>query len=249
MLRHRRPTSTAAPAPVANLGANARSAPRLRPSRACGREAREVGVGTDAVVVGIDPGLTRCGVGVVAGSPGGARLLAADCVRTGTDLALEHRLAAIHDAVAVAIERHRPDAVAVERVLFSANVRTAMATGQAAGVALLAAARAGVEVHSYGPTQVKATVAGAGDADKEAVGRLVAAELGLDAPPRPVDVTDALAVALTHLARSRLTTAAEDTPAAAAIAEAEREAARARRGGWETVLAVRGRPGPGAGAP
>ena len=191
-------------------------------------------------VLGVDPGLTRCGLGVVAGPVSRPRLVHATCVRTGADVALERRLAAIHDAVAAEIADQRPDAVAVERVLFSSNVRTAMSTGQAAGVALLAAAQAGVAVHAYSPTQVKATVAGAGDADKEAVARLVAAQLGLDGPPRPADVSDALAVALTHLVRGRLAAVAAGTPAQTALEEAAQLADRGTRGGWEAVLAARG---------
>jgi crossover junction endodeoxyribonuclease RuvC len=200
------------------------------------------------VVLGVDPGLTRCGLGVVAGPAARPRLVAQDCVRTDPEQPLERRLLALHDAIGAAIATHHPDAVAVERVLFSTNVRTAMATGQAAGVALLAAAAAGVPVAAYSPTDVKLTVAGSGAADKAAVGRLVGAQLSLAAPPRPADVADALAVALTHLARSRLAVAAERTGAAADLAAAEQAARRDARGGWARVLAARGVTAPGAGA-
>ncbi|MCC5947403.1 MAG: crossover junction endodeoxyribonuclease RuvC [Nitriliruptoraceae bacterium] len=191
-------------------------------------------------VLGVDPGLTRCGIGVVEGSASSPSLVDHGVIRTGTDLALEQRLLQVHDAIVAAIERHRPDAVAVERVLFSANVRTAMATGQAAGVALVAAARAGIPVTPYSPNQVKQTVAGSGSADKQAVGRLVAAQLRLDAPPRPADVADALAVALTHLAFSRLEQATGTSGAAAALRAAQHDAGRRTRGGWEAHLAARG---------
>ena len=191
-------------------------------------------------VLGIDPGLTRCGIGLVRGPASRPQLVAHDCVRTTPDLPLEQRLLAVHEAVVAAVEAHRPSAVAVEQVLFSVNVRTAMATGQAAGAALLAAARTGVEVHAYSPTDVKLTVAGAGDADKDALGRLVAAQLRLDEVPRPADVADALAVALTHLARARLDGAAAGTPTAEALAAARRGAAVGARGGWEAVLSARG---------
>ncbi|MTV25500.1 crossover junction endodeoxyribonuclease RuvC [Nitriliruptoraceae bacterium ZYF776] len=191
-------------------------------------------------VLGVDPGLTRCGLGVVAGPSAEPRLVDARCVRTDKDLPHEQRLLAVHDAIVAAIETHRPDAVAVERVLFSVNVRSAMATGQAAGVALLAAARAGVPVHPYSPSDVKLTVAGSGTADKRAVGQLVAAHLRLDAPPTPADVADALAVALTHLAKARLVAAAAATPASDAVARAHADAARSAKGGWERVLADRG---------
>jgi crossover junction endodeoxyribonuclease RuvC len=193
-------------------------------------------------VLGVDPGLTRCGLGIVEGPASRPVLLHEDCVRTDRDLPLERRLLALAEAIEAAVARHRPDAVAVERVLFSANVRTAMATGQAAGVALVAAARAGTPVHAYSPNEVKLTVAGDGAADKDAVGRLVAAQLRLAAPPRPADVADAIAVALTHLARSRVATLAAATPAADALAAAHRGAAQAARGGWEAVLAARQRP-------
>lgn len=190
-------------------------------------------------VLGVDPGLTRCGLGLVAGPAARPTMLDRRCVRTGTELTLERRLRVIHDAVLAAIERYGPDAMAVERVLFSSNVRTAMSTGQAAGVALLAAAQTGVPVHAYSPTDVKLTVAGHGAADKDAMGRMVAAQLDLEEPPRPADVADALAVALCHLARSRLDGAASDAPAAAALATAAADARRDGRGGWEGVLARR----------
>jgi len=191
-------------------------------------------------VLGVDPGLTRCGIGIVVGPSSRPSAVYHDCVRTSPDAPLEERLLAVHDAVLAAIERYRPDAVAVERVLFSANVRTAMATGQAAGVALLAAGRAGLPVASYSPNEVKETVAGDGSADKGAVARLVAAQLRLDEVPRPADVADALAVALTHLARSRLATALSGTAASATLADAERATGRSRRGGWEAHLVERG---------
>jgi crossover junction endodeoxyribonuclease RuvC len=193
-----------------------------------------------SVVLGVDPGLTRCGIGIVVGPVSRARAQGYACIRTAPDTPLEQRLLAVHDAIVTAIETYAPDAVAVERVLFSANVRTAMATGQAAGVALLAAARAGVPVTSYSPNEVKQTVAGSGAADKDAVGRLVAAQLGLSEVPGPADVADALAVALTHLARSRIVAAVGRSSAAAALAAAQADAGRAHRGGWESHLADRG---------
>jgi crossover junction endodeoxyribonuclease RuvC len=191
-------------------------------------------------VLGVDPGLTRCGLGVVVGPASSPRIVHQECVTTTPDTPLEQRLLALSEAIEDAVARHAPDAVAVERVLFSANVRTAMATGQAAGVALLAAARAGAPVHAYSPNEVKLTVAGDGAADKVAVARLVAAQLGLATVPRPADVADALAVALTHLARARVATLAAASPAASALADAQREAAAATRGGWSAVLARRG---------
>jgi crossover junction endodeoxyribonuclease RuvC len=193
-----------------------------------------------ATVLGIDPGLTRCGLGVVAGPVSRPRVEHHACVRTDRDLPLERRLLALHDAIVEVVDTFVPDAVAVERVLFSSNVRSAMATGQAAGVALLAAARLGLPVAAYSPNEVKQTVAGTGDADKAAVGRLVAAQLGLAETPRPADVADALAVALTHLARARLAATVAGTPAATVLADAQRAADRAARGGWEAALVARG---------
>ena len=199
------------------------------------------------LVLGVDPGLTRCGLGLVRGPADRPGVALQTCIRTGPDLALEDRLLRVHDAILEVIEAHRPDAVAVERVLFSSNVRTAMATGQAAGAALLAAARASVPVTSYSPSDVKLTVAGAGDADKDAVARLVTAQLRLAEVPRPADVADALAVALTHLARARLAAAAAGTPAATRVQEAVAAAERGGRGGWERHLADRGLLPDGAG--
>ncbi|MFA9429236.1 crossover junction endodeoxyribonuclease RuvC [Egicoccus sp. AB-alg2] len=190
-------------------------------------------------MLGIDPGLTRCGLGVVRGPAARPTVVHHECVRTSPDLPLERRLLAVQEAIEAVVARHRPDAVAVERVLFSSNVRSAMATGQAAGVALAAAARAGLAVTAYSPNEVKQTVAGTGAADKDAVGRLVAAQLGLAEVPRPADVADALAVALTHLARSRLQTRAIGTAAAGELADAHRAADTAARGGWEAVLGDR----------
>lgn len=151
-------------------------------------------------VLGVDPGLTRCGVGVVAGPSSAMTLVAHDCVRTSADTPIELRLLALHDVLSELIAAHRPDVLAIERVLFQANVRTAMATGQAAGAAMLAGARAGIPVVAYSPNEVKLAVTGDGAADKDGVARLVVAQLGLAEAPRPVDVTDALAVAITHLA-------------------------------------------------
>lgn len=177
-----------------------------------------------ARVLGIDPGLTRCGVAVVDGPPASPTVRLATCVRTPPGDPIERRLHAVHAAIAAAIDEHAPTAVAVERVLFSKNVRTAMATGQALGIAMLAAAQAGLQVTQYAPTDVKLAVAGHGGADKEAVGRMVQLQFGLPSLPEPPDLADALAVALTHLLRGRV--AGRTPPAAPA------------RGGWEAALAA-----------
>ena len=186
---------------------------------------------TPAIVLGVDPGLTRCGLGVVSGPPGRPVHVHHDCVRTTPDQPLEQRLAHLHDGIVAAIATHRPVLVAVERVLFSKNVRTAMATGHAAGVVMLAAAQAGLPVVQLTPTDVKASVAGDGAADKDGVARMVVAQLGLAAPPRPADAADALAVALAALSRMRTTGLAGAAPAGRAAAPAA---------SWEQVVADRG---------
>lgn len=187
-------------------------------------------------VLGIDPGLTRCGIGVVDGPPARPELVAVEVVGSEATMPVQERLVHLHDRIRAAIEEHRPDAVAVERVLFSKNVRTAMATGQAAGVSLLCAAQAGLPVESYSPTDVKLAVAGHGGADKDAVGRMVAAQLRLAEAPAPADAADALAIALCHLGRMRIAAAAAATPAGRAVATALADARRASAGGWEAVL-------------
>jgi len=194
------------------------------------------------VVLGVDPGLTRCGVGAVRGPAQRPTLVLAECIRTPSTMPLEQRLLRIHRALRRMIEEVRPAAVAVERVLFSGNVRTAMPTGQAAGVALLVAAEHDLPVVAYSPNEVKQTVTGDGAADKSAVARLVTLQLRLAEAPTPVDVTDALAVAITHLAHSRGPAApAIATPARAALRAAEEQARADAAGGWEAVVSGRGR--------
>jgi crossover junction endodeoxyribonuclease RuvC len=148
-------------------------------------------------VLGVDPGLTRCGLGVVAGEPG-RRLTAVafGVVRTPADDAVAHRLLALDVEIACWIDTHRPDLVAVERVFSQHNVRTVMGTAQAAAVAITAAARAGVPVALHTPSEVKAAVTGNGRADKPQVGAMVTRLLSLDAPPKPADTADALALAI-----------------------------------------------------
>ena len=190
-------------------------------------------------VLGVDPGLTRCGVGILEGPPSRPMLVACELITTPSRDPLERRLLALHEQLDDAIRRLAPDEVGCERVLFSKNVRTAMATGQAAGVVLLAAAQHGLPVATYTPTNVKLSVAGHGAADKEAVGRMVAAQLGLEAAPRPADVADAVAIALCHLSRTRLN-AATATAARSRLADAASSAGARSRGGWEAVIAERG---------
>ena len=156
-------------------------------------------------VLGIDPGLTRCGYGAVDGGPGGAlRAVAAGVLSTAPSSPLPDRLAELQAGLRALLAEFTPDAVAVERVFFSANARTAMAVGQASGLALAEAATRGCEVAQYTPNEVKQAVAGWGAAPKEQVGRMVASLLGLSDPPRPADAADALALALCHLAGAPL---------------------------------------------
>lgn len=196
-----------------------------------------VSAGTDdrttVRVLGIDPGLTRCGVGVIDGPPSRPVHRHHETLRTlpGDDLAI--RLEAIFAGIEDLVATWKPDVVAVERVLFSSNVRTAMATGQAAGIALLAAARAGVVVREITPTRVKATVTGHGGADKEGVARMVTAHLGLDDEPRPADAADALAVALTGLLEHR-------SVALSSPAGGTGQATAGATTSWEDHLAARG---------
>jgi len=163
-------------------------------------------------VLGVDPGLTRCGLGVVDGTPGRAVLVAVGVARTRAEQPLGPRLVALEREVEEWLDRHRPDAVAVERVFSQANVRTVMGTAQAGAVAITCAARRGLPVALHTPSEVKAAVTGSGRADKTQVAAMVARLLRLDAPPRPADAADALALALCHLwrapAQARLAAAA-----------------------------------------
>jgi crossover junction endodeoxyribonuclease RuvC len=153
-------------------------------------------------VLGVDPGLTRCGLGVVDGAPGRATLVAVGVARTPADAALGQRLVGLERVFEEWLDLHRPDAVAVERVFSQANVRTVMGTAQAGAVAIVCAARRGLPVVLHTPSEVKAAVTGSGRADKAQVGIMVARLLRLDGPPKPADAADALALAICHLWRA-----------------------------------------------
>lgn len=153
-------------------------------------------------VLGIDPGLTRCGLGVVDGRPGRAELVDVGVVRTPAGAELGLRLVGLERAFELWLDRHRPDAVAVERVFAQHNVRTVMGTAQAGAVAVLCASRRGLPVVLHTPSEVKAAVTGSGRADKAQVGLMVARLLRLPGPPTPADAADALALAICHLWRA-----------------------------------------------
>ena len=149
-------------------------------------------------VLGVDPGLGRCGWAVLEGRGGRARAVGYGTVHTeGEEVA--PRLAELATKLRQVLATHRPEALAIERLFFNANVRTAMTVGQASGVVLLLAAEHGLQVTAYTPPQVKQAVTGSGSAPKEQVGYMVKALLGLAAVPTPADTADALAVALCHL--------------------------------------------------
>jgi len=153
-------------------------------------------------VLGVDPGLTRCGLGVVEGSRGrSVALVAVDVIRTPHTDDLGLRLLGIAEALEGWLDQVRPDVVAVERVFSQHNVRTVMGTAQAAGVAVLAAARRGIPVAVHTPSEVKASVTGDGRAGKKQVAAMVTRILGLPDVPRPADAADALALAICHLWR------------------------------------------------
>ena len=195
-------------------------------------------------VLGIDPGLTRCGIGVVEGAVGRPlHLVEVGVVRTPADLSVGHRLCRLETELERWLDRHGPDAVAVERVFSQHNVRTVMGTAQASGVVALLAARAGLPVAFHTPSEVKAAVTGEGRAGKQQVTAMVTRLLGLPEAPRPADAADALALAICHCWRApmldRMAQARERSAElarrhrarlAAAQEAARQQAARSHRG-------------------
>ncbi|MFB7762368.1 crossover junction endodeoxyribonuclease RuvC [Streptomyces sp. JH002] len=170
-------------------------------------------------VLGVDPGLTRCGVGVVDGVAGRPlRMVAVGVVRTPAERDTPERLVLIERGIEEWLDEHRPEAVAVERVFSQHNVRTVMGTAQASAVAMLCAARRGLPVALHTPSEVKAAVTGSGRADKDQVGAMVTRLLRLSAPPKPADAADALALAICHIwrgaAQQRLARATAAAPGA-----------------------------------
>ena len=153
-------------------------------------------------VLGIDPGLTRCGTAVVDGAPG-QTLSAAHIgvLRTEPALPIDQRLAQVHAGLVALVDEFAPDAIAIERVFSQHNVRTAMGTAQAAAMGLLIAGQRGIPVALHTPTEVKAAVTGSGRADKAQVTMMVTKLLRLPGPPRPADAADAVAIAICHVWR------------------------------------------------
>lgn len=155
-------------------------------------------------VLGVDPGLTRCGIGVIQGDTGSPlSLIDVGTILTSADSPLEQRLLRLEEQFLLWIARCEPDVIAIERVFSQLNVRTVMGTSQASGIALLVAAKSGIPVFMHTPTEVKAAVTGSGRASKAQVAEMVRRLLNLETIPKPVDSTDALALAICHLWRGR----------------------------------------------
>lgn len=172
-------------------------------------------------VMGVDPGLTRCGLSMVESGRGrNIVALDVDVVRTPSDTALPRRLLTISDAVEHWLDTHQPDVIAIERVFAQHNVSTVMGTAQAGGVIAVAAAKRDIDVHFHTPSEVKAAVTGNGTADKAQVTAMVTRILALQAKPTPADAADALALAICHCFRA---------PMLARMAKAEELAAEQRR--------------------
>jgi crossover junction endodeoxyribonuclease RuvC len=172
-------------------------------------------------VLGVDPGLTRCGLGIVEGTPGRPpKLVAVGVIRTPADLDVAKRLVQIEAGIEEWIAEHRPDAVAVERVFAQQNVRTVMGTAQASGVAMVVAARRGLPVALHTPSEVKAAVTGSGRAGKEQVTTMVTRILKLDERPTPADAADALALAICQVWRGGVTSRLQEAVGSRANLEA-----------------------------
>ena len=166
-------------------------------------------------IMGIDPGLTRCGIGVISvENSRDISLLEVGAVLTSSDLPLERRLVLLESEIETWIDRHKPDVVAVERVFAQHNLRTVMGTAQASGIALLIAARRGIPVALHTPSEVKASVTGSGRANKAQVAEMVKRILNLEVIPKPVDATDALALAICHAWRGSGNTRIQEALAA-----------------------------------
>jgi crossover junction endodeoxyribonuclease RuvC len=182
-------------------------------------------------VMGVDPGLTRCGLSVIESGRGRQVIaLDVDVIRTASDLPLHRRLLVISDTVEHWMDTHHPDVIAIERVFAQQNVSTVMGTAQAGGVIALAAAKRDIDVHFHTPSEVKAAVTGNGNADKAQVTAMVTRILALQTKPTPADAADALALAICHCWRA---------PMIARMAAAEAMAAEQLRKYQAKVKAAR----------
>lgn len=182
-------------------------------------------------VLGVDPGLTRCGIGVVEGVVGRPpTFLHAGVIRTPSDLDHARRLVQLERGLEEWCDRANPEAVAVERVFAQHNLHSVTGTAQAAGIAMLVAARRGLPVVLHTPSEVKAAVTGNGRADKAQVGAMVARICRLEAPPSPVDAADAVALAITHVWRGAATNRYAELVAAARIPATRTNTSRLRKG-------------------
>lgn len=165
-------------------------------------------------ILGVDPGLTRCGVGIVdSGTSRRVEFVGVDVLRSDASSPLEQRLLMIRDALVSVVDEFCPEVIAIERVFAQHNVRSVMGTSQVAGIALLIAAERGMGVALHTPSEVKAAVTGSGRADKKQVTAMVTSILKLATPPKPADAADALALAICHAWRGGNTALAGETDA------------------------------------
>ncbi|MDH4658396.1 crossover junction endodeoxyribonuclease RuvC [Corynebacterium pyruviciproducens] len=154
-------------------------------------------------VLGIDPGLTRCGLSIVQAGRGRTVIpVAVGVARTPYKAAMGDRLKELYEAITEWIAEYKPDVVAMERLFERGEVSTVLHTAHAVGVLILAASQAGLDVHEYTPSQVKKAITGNGKADKKQMTAMVTRILGLENPPKPADAADALAIAITHCWRA-----------------------------------------------
>lgn len=182
-------------------------------------------------VLGIDPGVSRCGYACIQKTASGPHTVAIGVIRTSPDDELPLRLAELQTELRSLFDDFTPDALAIERVLFQNNARTAMSVGQASGLAMAEAASRGIEVAQYSPNEAKLAVAGHGGADKAQMQQMVKTLLKLDVVPKPADAADAAALALCHLAHLglRRSMAARATSARGATARGRAPAGGVQR--------------------
>lgn len=179
-------------------------------------------------VLGVDPGLTRCGLGVVEGQPGRQlKMIAVGVVRTPVSDDPQERLLTLQTEIDQWLQEHQPDAVAVERVFAKANIKGIMGTAQASAVPMLAAARLGLPLQLHTPTEVKAAVTGSGRAEKAQVTHMVMRILKLEVAPKPADAADALALAICHIWRAGGQAKIDQAVVSSKMQAAEKQAAAA----------------------